>query len=248
MRLSDIIKKLAIRNFDGKYVDMEVIGASWRQSKNGNYYLVLWTKEQKTGKEFDSPVFIFSEDVIAEIVEKIGADKYPGQNDPDVSENDIVGLEFNAKISIIYSKSDDSNNQKGYANATNVKLACCQVVPAVAINKAVANFNATNQNIGSGEVSANTVFPEEEVSSSVVHTENEMDTAYNQFQNPMQNPTPAPMQNPVQNSNQNSVYDPFEGYKQTTTDFNEFPDESNKDNGGIENDQQFSKNKQESYC
>ncbi|MCI5761901.1 hypothetical protein PV939_03210 [Ligilactobacillus salivarius] len=63
-----------------------------------------------------------------------------------------------------------------------------------------------------------------------------MNTAHNQFQNPMQNSTQVPMQNQVQRTNQNSVYNSPVGYTQTTTGFNDFFDESNKNNGGIEND------------
>lgn len=264
MRLSTINETNVIRNFDGKYVDMEVTGALWRTTATkGNHYLVLWIKERGTGKRFDNPVFIFSEKVMSEIIENVGREKYPDQNDPDVSEDDIVGLKFNAKISIGHNKSDNSNNSREFATVNEFKLDSSQDEPVAVVDQTITNFKEFNQNTGSGEIPADYVFPEEEVSSPVVHTENEfevdplskqmeeleakvsateeyeamrMNTTHNQFQNPMQNSTQVPMQNQVQRTNQNSVYNSPVGYTQTTTGFNDFFDESNKNNGGIEND------------
>lgn len=172
-------------------------------------------------------------------------------------------MKFNAKISIGHNKSDNSNNSREFATVNEFKLDSSQDEPVAVVGQALTNFKPFNQNTGSGEIPADYVFPEEEVSSPVVHTENEfevdplskqmeeleakvsateeyeamrMNTAHNQFQNPMQNSTQVPMQNQVQRTNQNSVYNSPVGYTQTTTGFNDFFDESNKNNGGIEND------------
>lgn len=114
MKLSQLCdNKLSFKHYNDRYVDVKVVSASWKKTKKENPYLSIELELCSEGEVFDKPVGLFLKKDLRDIVSKIGSEKYPEQVDPDVSESDIVGLVFNAKVSV---------NENGFASLKDINL------------------------------------------------------------------------------------------------------------------------------
>ncbi len=140
MRLDQLKgNKVSFEDYNGKYIDVKVKSASWKESKNGNIFLSLELELRSNGKIFDKPVCIFSQKDLENIIKKIGGEKYPGQNNPEVSESDIIGLIFCASVSV---------NESGFASLKDIDLDDPSVISAKTTNIITNAMNQFTQQVG----------------------------------------------------------------------------------------------------
>lgn len=142
MRLDQLNgNKVSFEDYNGKYIDVEVKSASWKKTNNGNgnVYLSLELELRSNGKIFDKPVCIFSQKDLENIIKKIGGEKYPGQDNPDVSESDIIGLIFCASVSV---------NESGFASLKDIDLDDPSMISAKMTNTITNAMNQFTQQVG----------------------------------------------------------------------------------------------------
>lgn len=140
MRLDQLKgNKVSFEDYNGKYIDVKVKSASWKKTNNGNVFLSLELELCSSGKTFDKPVCIFSQKDLENILKKIGGEKYPGQADPDVSESDIIGLIFFARVSV---------NESGFASLKDIVLDDPSVISAKMTNIITNAMNQFTQQVG----------------------------------------------------------------------------------------------------
>lgn len=140
MKLSQLTgNKVSFEDYNGKYIDVKVKSASWKESKNGNVFLSVELELCSSGKTFDKPVCIFSQKDLENIVVKISAEKYAGQADPNIDGSDIIGLVFWARVLV---------NESGFASLKDIVLDDPSVISAKTTNIITNAMNQFTQQVG----------------------------------------------------------------------------------------------------